>query len=126
VPRSEIAARYEGHIDALGTPQWLNTQIADTVAYIATRVPTAIPRLISRQLSLRDFYRIVAAVVLRIARNPGGITQETEGGHSIGLSQAVAAGYVILRPEDIDILAGVTSDLGFGTIDVGFHRGWYS
>lgn len=68
-------------------------------------------RIASGELDPESVTDVVADAVLRVIRNPVGITNETEGNYGIGVNQMVASGDVWFPAKDIEQICGKSSGL---------------
>lgn len=121
ITTTDLQNRFEGDIS-----QWselyLTTQIADAEAFIATMVPASTVRLANGRLSEQMYKRVVADVVFRVLRNPGGFTSEGDGSYNYSRSAVVASGNLWLTANDLKVLTGTT--MAVGTIGMRVDRGW--
>jgi len=121
VSTDDLQSRYEGDITEWPVP-YLQTQIADAQAFIATTVPASTVRLANGRLSEQMYKRVVSDVVFRVLRNPGGYTSEGDGSYNYARSAAVASGNLWLTANDVKVLTGTTKTVG--TIGMRVDRGW--
>jgi len=124
VPYTELVIRAEpGLLDSFDQA-YVETKIEDAVALIVDECPTVPARLLSGALSPSNYRRVVYDVVMRVIRNPAGLTSEAEGGYSYNTSAAVASGDFWLSPRDRRTLLGLRSPGGAGSISIGIDKGW--
>lgn len=120
----ELQSRVEYQLDTRFARDFVTTKIADAVALIIDECPRVPNRLLSGALSENNYKRIVADVVLRVLRNPGGVTSESEGGYSYATSALVASGSLWLTDGDRRTLNGITAPYIPGTVSIGIDAGW--
>jgi hypothetical protein len=120
----DLAVRVEdGALDGL-RQDYVETKIADAVAYILDECPRVAARLREGTLSENNYKRVVADVVMRVVRNPEGLQTESEGGYSYGARASVASGDFWLSDRDRRTLNGSNPAMGLGTMSIGLDRGW--
>lgn len=126
VSKEEVIKRYEGDLSLLPVV-YVETKILDAIQLIKDECPTAIIRLQSGTLSTTTYYAVVADIVLRVFRNPGGMESESEGGYSYRRNAVVASGNLWLTDRDknrlLGILDGDRTALP-GTVSIGLDSGW--
>lgn len=122
----DLQNRYEGVLATKFTEVYLATKIEDAVALIEGTCPTVPSRLLSGALLPNNYKRIVADIILRVVRNPGGFASESEGGVSYSMQPVVASGNLWLTQQDIDLLNGVArgSTMLPGSVGIGLDTGW--
>lgn len=126
--KTDLQNRYEGDLSAKFSDAYLDTKIEDAVALIEGTCPTVPARLLSGALLPNNYKRIVADIILRVVRNPGGFASESEGGVSYSMQPVVASGNLWLTQQDIDLLNGIVrrGKAAPGTIGIGLDAGWFS
>jgi len=125
VTPDDVNARYEGDLLSEYDETYVKTQIADAVDWSDARWSALIEsRLASGALTKNLYRRTIATAVLRVTRNPGGVTSENEGGYGIGVRADVASGNLWFTADEIANLIGVPTSLMPGTISLGLDRGW--
>jgi hypothetical protein len=120
VATTELENRYEGDL-AEFRAQYITTKLADAVALIQQHYPEVEARLGDGRLLTQNYNRVVCDVVLRVIRNPGGFTNEGDGGYSYGRRVVVASGDIWLTDGDVDLLFGRVQVADMGTASVGVH-----
>jgi hypothetical protein len=125
VTKADVAMRYDGDLLSEFSDSYIDTQIADAVDYASARWSAQIEsRLASGALTPNLYKRVIADAVLRVARNPGGLTSENEGGYGYGIRANVASGNLWFTDDDLVSLLGITPKGVAGTIGIGLDRGW--
>ena len=125
VTKEDVAKRYDGDLLSEFSETYIETQIADAVDYADSRWSALIEsRLASGTLTPNLYLRTISDAVLRVARNPGGLASENEGGYGYSTRANVASGNLWFTADDIANLCGVVSGLTVGTIGIGLDRGW--
>jgi hypothetical protein len=120
----ELQIRVEYQLDTRFSREFVTTKIADAVALIIDECPRVPARLLSGALSENNYKRVVSDVVLRVLRNPGGVTSESEGGYTYATSALVASGSLWLTDGDRRTLNGVTAPYVPGSVGIGLDSGW--
>jgi hypothetical protein len=121
----ELKDRFEGDLSTRFTDAYLQVKIEDAIALVEGEYPIVASRLASGALSQQNFNRIIADVVFRVIRNPGGYVTEGEGGVSYGLRATVASGDLWLTDRDIRLLTGNAGGSALpGTVSIGIDAGW--
>ena len=123
---ADLYSRSDTDLRARFSEQYLQTKLDDAVALINAEHPNVADRLVSGALLENNYYRVVADMVLRVTRNPGGFSAESEGGASWSLNSVVASGNLWLTQSDRDLLDGVVRRGRPipGTISVGLDAGY--
>lgn len=124
VTYDDVQNRVEYPLDTRFERTFVETKIEDAVALIVDECPRVPTRLASGALSANNYKRIVADVVLRVLRNPTGVTSESEGGYSYSTSALVASGSLWLTDGDRRTLNGLTAPYTPGTASIGIDAGW--
>jgi hypothetical protein len=104
--------------------EYLQTTIDDAVALIVDECPKVPERLLSGALLPSNYKRVVADVVKRVIRNPGGVASEGEGGYSYSTRTTVASGDFWLTEADRRRLNGGTVTAVPGSVSIGVDYGW--
>jgi hypothetical protein len=128
VTPEEVAKRYlEGDLLTEFTEPQVQTQIADAIDYLDNRWRAVIEsRLASGLLSTRRFTRVVSDAVLRVVRNPRGLSSENEGGYGYAQRPDVASGNLWFTADDLESLTGIrpTQAAVPRTVGIALDRGW--
>lgn len=125
VTKEDVAARYDGDLLSEFTAAYIETQIADAVDFADTRWRAKIEsRLASGDLTPNLYKRTIANAVLRVARNPGGLASESEGGYSYGTRAEVSSGDLWFTDKEVANLTGVKPSMLPGTVGIGLDPGW--
>lgn len=125
VSKEDVAVRYDGELLSEFPEAYIEAQIADAVDYADSRWLARIEsRLASGKLTPNLYKRTIADAVLRVARNPGGLASENEGGYGYSTRANVASGNLWFTADDIANLIGATGPSLPGTVSVGLDRGW--
>jgi hypothetical protein len=70
---------------------------------------------------------VVASMVVRVLRNPEGVTQETIGPMGATFSAQVAPGFLMVTPDELELLVpikAVRAAVGTIKVDHGMNRGF--
>jgi hypothetical protein len=128
VTPEEVAKRYlEGVLLDEFTPEQIQEQIADAIDYLDNRWRAVIEsRLASGLLTTRRFTRVISDAVLRVVRNPRGLTSENEGGYGYAQRPDVASGNLWFTADDLESLTGIrpTQAAVPRTVGIALDRGW--
>lgn len=125
ITTQDVKDRYEGDLTTRFSEQYLQTKLDDAIALIDGECPTVAERYASGALSANNFKRVVADVVLRVVRNPGGYASEGEAGVSYTLRASVASGDLYLTKKDVALLTGRRDIKSLaGTVSIGVDAGW--
>lgn len=76
------------------------TRLDDAEELIRLRIPDLDDRITAGTLRERLVVMVEAEAVMRLIRNPDGITQETDGNYSYSVSSAVASGRLTIEPNE--------------------------
>lgn len=87
------------------------TRLDDAEELIRERIPDLDHRITSGEIRERLLVMTEAEAVLRLIRNPDGLSQESDGGYSYTLSKAVASGHLEITQEEWSRL-GVAATTG--------------
>ena len=71
------------------------------------RVPNLDERRTAGQVSDGQLRKVLAAMVVRVLRNPNAIRQYTVDGDNLVRDSALSAGLLYVTPEDVALLSGV-------------------
>lgn len=128
VTPQNVADRYlEGDLLTEFTEAQVQTQIEDAIDYLDNRWRAVIEsRLASGLLSTRRFTRVISDAVLRVVRNPRGLTSENEGGYGYAQRPDVASGNLWFTADDLESLTGIrpTQAAVPKTVGIALDRGW--
>jgi hypothetical protein len=125
VTPEDVDARYDGDLLSEFDATYIETQIGDAVDYVGSRWRARVEaRLASGDLTVNLFKRVISDAVLRVARNPGGLASENEGGYGYSTRSSVASGNLWFTEDDILSLCGPLEGNFPGTIGIGLDRGW--
>lgn len=120
---SDVADRYEGDLGKFRA-SYVETLIADAQAVIEAQLPEVVGRLSTGFLSPQMYVKTVAAMVLRVIRNPDGFTYQSAGDSSVSVSVTTSPGEIALTPNDRASLVADSSVRAIGTVGQGIDRGW--
>ena len=120
---SNVADRYEGDLGKFRST-YVETLIADAQAAISSQLPEVAGYLAAGTLSAQMYVKTVAAMVLRVIRNPQGFIYQTAGDSAVSLSPQSDPGEVVLTASDRTSLVGSGAVAAFGTASIGLDRGW--
>jgi hypothetical protein len=121
---ADVQARTEFDLATRFGDDYLQTMIDDAVALILDECPRVPERLLSGALLSANYKRVVADVVKRVIRNPGGVASEGEGGYSYSTRTTVASGDFWLTDADRRRLNGAVAKSVPGTVSLGIDYGW--
>lgn len=92
------------------------TRVEGLIRYASSVVRASVPgidrRIASGALDAQTVADVVAVMVIRALRNPGGVTQETIGPVSYSIDANVGAGYVYLSDAERSLLSAQAGDSG--------------
>jgi len=123
---AEIEADAEpGALDAV-TEDWLARKADQAEAMIAVLFPQVAARLQSGKLPHAAYRAVVCAMVIRVARNPGGLQSEADGVYQYTRAANGGSADLWLTANEKAILLGPTATTGLtvGTINIDSDRGW--
>jgi hypothetical protein len=120
----DVQDRTEFQLNTRFTDTFLETVVDDAVALVLDECPNVPARLASGALSASNYKRVVADVVKRVVRNPGGVASEGEGGYSYSTRSTVASGDFWLTDADKRRLNGAKPTSTLGTASIGVDYGW--
>ncbi|MGV9540924.1 hypothetical protein ACWDSF_06325 [Nocardia beijingensis] len=109
----DVRARFEGVIPSSRDP-WLDAKIADAESLLTSLVPSMATTTDETRLARAK--AMVADAVLRVYRNPSGVTQETASVFSVSRSKATDSGVLYFPEGELDALRGTSRRRQFGTI----------
>lgn len=99
--RDDIIASYEGELTQRQLT-FVDGKIVEAEALLRTLVPrlagdpASLPELVSTNAT-----RAICAAVLRVVRNPAGVSYEQVGGFTTRLSERAATGELFFTPEEL-------------------------
>lgn len=88
----------------------IQTRLDDAEEIIRLRIPDLEDQIAAGTIRERLVVMVEAESVLRLIRNPEGLTQETDGNYSYSISARVSSGVLEIRPEEWRLL-GVRSSV---------------
>lgn len=119
--QSILSDRFEGQLNA-DRAKWYNSLVDKAVRKLLALCPGLLQRynedLVDKELVADK----VADAVLRVVRNPGGYTNESQGNYSYGMNQRVASGDIWYPDNELAEL-GCNSGMP-RTTRVGLTPGW--
>jgi hypothetical protein len=120
---TDVADRYEGTIPPERYP-WVATLIVDATSLLRGKLPQLDTWVTTGQVPVSEARRVVAEVVLRRFRNPGGYRQETEGPYGSTRDATSASGRLVVLDEELAALTPPgDTPAGVGTALLGIP-GW--
>lgn len=119
----ELAERSEMKLDAFEN-KYVENLIRQTIDRINTRWGARVQaRIANGVLSTELFKDVVARSVMRVLRNPSGLTSEQEGNYQYSQRVQVASGHLWFTDDDVIDLIGFSGNQVIGTHSVGLHGG---
>jgi hypothetical protein len=120
ITSEDVADRFDGELSQF-RPKYVDTQIADAVAYADAMWSGYIEaRLASKALPANVYKRVISDAVLRVMRNPDGYASENEGGYGYATRATVASGNLWFTDQDVAVLTGnAGGDMTVGSIAIG-------
>lgn len=88
----------------------IQTRLDDVEELIRLRIPDLDDKVALGEIRERLIVMVEAEAVLRLIRNPEGLTQETDGNYSYSISSRVSSGVLEILPEEWRLL-GVRSSV---------------
>lgn len=82
----------------------ITTRLADVERMILRRIPDLADKITAATVNVQDVIQVESEVVLRLARNPGGYSSETDGTYTYQLSQDISSGKLEILPAEWELL----------------------
>ncbi|MEV0357109.1 Gp19/Gp15/Gp42 family protein [Nocardia sp. NPDC050697] len=101
--RGDVRARYEGVIPD-SRNAWLDAKIDDAESLLVSLVPSLADA--DDEARLGRAKAMIADAVLRVYRNPSGVTQETASVYSVSRSKDTASGMLFFPEAELEALRG--------------------
>ncbi|MEV0367512.1 hypothetical protein [Nocardia fusca] len=111
----DVRARFEGVIPD-SRNDWLAAKIEDAESLLTSLVPSMATTADAGRLARAK--AMVADAVLRVYRNPSGVTQETASVYSVSRSKAADSGVLYFPADELEALRGSARRTRIGTIPV--------
>lgn len=91
----------------------INVRLADVERMIRRRVPDLDAQVTATSIDIADVKQVEADAVLRLVRNPDGYLSESDGNYTYMLRSDLAAGKLVILPEEWELLGVVRSRIAF-------------
>lgn len=101
---ADVEGRLVGRTLDVDEAAIVETRLDDVEALIQARIPDLDDKITSGTLNQRLVVMVEAEAVLRLIRNPEGMTQETDGNYSYSIDAKVASGRLSILPEEWTLL----------------------
>jgi hypothetical protein len=111
----DVRARFEGVIPE-SRNDWLAAKIGDAESLLTSLVPSMATTTDETRLARAK--AMVADAVLRVYRNPSGVTQESASVYSVSRSKGADSGVLFFPADELDALRGAGRRSRLGTIPV--------
>ena len=100
---SDVEARWGRTLTSEET-SLVNVRLEDAERLIKRRIPDLDDQITNGDILEEDVVQVEADAVLRIARNPEGYVQETDGNYTYMLDRSMAAGRLEILPAEWEFL----------------------
>lgn len=114
----DVKAQYEQAIPDTAQPR-IERLLAQASARLTAMVPSLPARIAATTVDPALPNGMVVEAVLRVYRNPAGVTQQAEGPFSRSLHATAARNEIYFDPDQVKALLAENHDLGIGTFHVG-------
>jgi hypothetical protein len=107
----DVQARFGQTIDDPGLILMITTRLNDAERILIKRIPDLLFKAGDDQGYHDDVVRVESEMVLRLARNPEGYSQESDGNYSYAIYQQVASGRLEVYPDEWDLLGAQSTGM---------------